>query len=238
MQLLRSILYTAFMMLWVFACGCVYFFICLALPSRHRYRLARFAARVVIGALRPLCGLGYRIEGQENLPAGAHIALWKHSSTWETFAVMFVFPQQVWVLKRELLWIPFVGWTLRLLHAIGIDRRSGPVAVHQILEQGARRLAEGSWVIVFPEGTRMPPGQTRKYGTSGALLAAKTGRLIVPVAHNAGYYWPRRGLLKKPGTIRVVIGKPIDPTGRDPREINAQVQSWIEGTVAKLAPAG
>ncbi len=145
-----------------------------------------------------------------------------------------VFPRQVWVLKRELLWVPVVGWGIRQLHAIAIDRKSGHSAVSQVVAQGRERIAEGDWIIVFPEGTRMPPGETRRYGVSGALLAAETGRLIVPVAHNAGRYWPRRGLLKKPGTIRVVIGEPVVAGGRDVREVNREIQEWIEATVARL----
>ena len=145
-----------------------------------------------------------------------------------------VFPRQVWVLKRELLWVPVVGWGIRQLHAIAIDRKSGHSAVSQVIAQGRERIAEGDWIIVFPEGTRMPPGETRRYGVSGSLLAAETGRLIVPVAHNAGSYWPRRGWLKKPGTIRVVIGNPVAAGGRDPREVNREIQEWVEATVAGL----
>jgi 1-acyl-sn-glycerol-3-phosphate acyltransferase len=142
----------------------------------------------------------------------------------------------VWVLKRELLWIPVVGWGIRLLHAIAIDRGAGHTAVNQVVEQGRQRLAEGDWVVIFPEGTRMPAGQTRRYGVSGALLASQTGRLVIPVAHNAGYFWPRRGWLKKPGTVRVVIGPPILAAGRDPREINAEAQAWIEGQLLRMVP--
>lgn len=145
-----------------------------------------------------------------------------------------VFPRQVWVLKRELLWIPVVGWGIRQLHAIAIDRKSGHSAVGQVVEQGKQRLDEGDWIMIFPEGTRMPHGQTRKYGVSGTLLAAEHNKLIVPVAHNAGSYWPRRGWMKKPGTVRVVIGPPIAAAGRDVRAINKEVQEWIEATVARL----
>ena len=166
---------------------------------------------------------------------GSHVALWKHSSSWETIAMNVIFPRQVWVLKRELEWIPVVGWCTRLLHAIAIDRGSGRAAVNQVVEQGKQRLAEGDWVMIFPEGTRMAPGETRRYGVSGALLAATAGTQIVPVAHNAGYFWPRRGLRKRPGLIRVVIGPPIDCAGRDPREINEEAQRWIEAQVARLA---
>jgi 1-acyl-sn-glycerol-3-phosphate acyltransferase len=168
------------------------------------------------------------------MPEGNHVALWKHSSSWETIAMAVVFPRQVWVLKRELTWIPVVGWGIRQLHAIAIDRKSGHSAVGQVVEQGKQRLAEGDWIMVFPEGTRMPPGQTRKYGVSGTLLARETGHLIVPVAHDAGRYWPRRGLFKKPGRIRVVIGPPISATGADPREVNERAQAWIESTLRSL----
>jgi 1-acyl-sn-glycerol-3-phosphate acyltransferase len=172
--------------------------------------------------------------GTASRTAGNHVALWKHSSSWETIAMAIVFPRQVWVLKRELIWIPFVGWGIRQLHAIAIDRKSGHSAVGQVVEQGKQRIAEGDWVMLFPEGTRMPLGQTRRYGVSGTLLAAETGKFVIPVAHNAALFWPRRGLRKKPGTIRVVIGPPIAVAGRDVREVNLQVQEWIEATVARL----
>jgi len=151
-------------------------------------------------------------------------------------AMMVLFPRQVWVLKRELLWIPVVGLGVRQMHAIAIDRKAGHTAVSQVVEQGKDRLAQGNWVMIFPEGTRMPIGETRRYGVSGTLLAQDAGRLIVPVAHNAGFYWPRRGLMKKPGTVRVVIGAPVDPRGREVRAVNEEIQAWIEATVQKLAP--
>jgi 1-acyl-sn-glycerol-3-phosphate acyltransferase len=138
------------------------------------------------------------------------------------------------VLKQELIWAPFFGWALGALHPIAIDRRGGHTAVGQVLEQGAERLRDGHWVMIFPEGTRMPPGQTRRYGISGTLLAQRNGRLLVPVAHNAGEFWPRRGWRKRPGTVRFCIGPPVDPAGRDPREVNAELQAWIEGKVAEL----
>ena len=186
---------------------------------------------MILTVLRWTCRLDYRVEGRENLPPGNHVALMKHSSSWETVAQAVLFPPQVWVLKRELTWIPFVGWGIRQLRAIAIDRKSGGSAVAQVIEQGKARLAEGEWIVIFPEGTRMPPGETRKYGVSGALLARETGRLIVPVAHDSGDYWPRRGLLKKPGTIRVVIGPPIRAAERKLREINEAAQSWIENKI-------
>jgi 1-acyl-sn-glycerol-3-phosphate acyltransferase len=147
-----------------------------------------------------------------------------------------VFPRQVWVLKRELMWLPVVGTGIWQMHSIAINRKAGHSAVYQVVEQGKRRLAEGSWVMIYPEGTRMPVGQTRRYGVSGTLLSKETGCLIVPVAHDAGYYWPRRGIMKKPGVVRVVIGTPVSAQGRDVRELNAEIQAWVERTVAAIAP--
>lgn len=228
MLFLRSLVFTGFFLLWTFCFGVFFVLASLLLPFRGRFALARAYARSVLTVLRWICGLDYRVEGRENLPAGNHIALIKHASTWETVAQMVLLPPQVWVLKRELLWLPVVGWGLLLLRSIAVNRGAGGSAVKSVLQQGRARLAEGKWVVIFPEGTRMPPGETRRYGVSGALLAADTGRLIVPVAHDAGYFWPRRGLIKKPGVIRVVIGAPIVAAGRDPRDVNAEAQDWIE----------
>jgi 1-acyl-sn-glycerol-3-phosphate acyltransferase len=234
-RVVGSLVFTAFLFLFTFFYAIFFVIACSFLPFRRRFALARFWGRTLLGALKLTCGLDYVIEGSENLPEGNHIALWKHSSSWETIAMAVVFPRQVWVLKRELLWIPFVGWGIRQLHAIAIDRKSGSSAVHQVVDQGKQRIAEGDWVMIFPEGTRMAPGQTRKYGVSGALLAREAGRFVVPVAHNAGHYWPRRGLFKRSGRIRLVIGPPIAAEGADPREINERAQTWIESTLRTLS---
>ena len=228
MQLAGSVLFTLWFFVWTFCYGVFFVVASLLLPFRGRFALARFWGSVLLASLKLLCRLDYRVEGMENLPAGNHVALMKHASSWETFAQAVILPPQVWVLKRELMWVPFIGWGLKLLRAISVDRGAGAVAVRSVVEQGKARLAEGEWVVIFPEGTRMPPGQTRKYGVSGALLASEAGKMIVPVAHDAGYYWPRRGLYKKPGTIRVTIGPPIETAGRDPRDINIEAQNWIE----------
>ncbi|MCC7462948.1 MAG: 1-acyl-sn-glycerol-3-phosphate acyltransferase [Gammaproteobacteria bacterium] len=228
MQLLRSLLFTGFFILWSFLYACFFVLVAPLRPFNARFALARRYARSVLAVLRWTCGLDYRVEGREHLPAGNHVALIKHASTWETVAQMVLLPPQVWVLKRELTWLPAFGWGLMLLRAIAVNRDAGSSAVREVLAQGKARLAEGKWIVIFPEGTRMPPGQTRRYGVSGALLAAANDRYVVPIAHDAGYYWPRRGLLKRPGVIRVVIGPPISTAGRDPREINAQAQEWIE----------
>jgi len=237
MQYLRSMLFTALL----FASTLLYAFVVLAvawLPPQKLYAVARSWSRLQLWLLNVLCGLRYVVRGQENIPDDNHISMWKHSSAWETIAQMIIFPPQAWVLKRELMWIPIVGWAIRCLHPIAIDRKAPNAAVNQVLAQGRARLEEGLWILIFPEGTRMPIGQTRRYGASGALLASRCGRKIVPVAHNAGVFWPRRGWLKKPGVIEVVIGPPIEAAGREPRELNGVAQAWIEGTVASLPGAG
>jgi 1-acyl-sn-glycerol-3-phosphate acyltransferase len=233
MQWLASAVYTAFLFLstavfaaLVVACG--------VLPYRWRYAVTRAWARTQLAALRLICGLDYVVEGREHIPAGNHISMWKHSSAWETIAQAVIFPPQAWVLKREILWIPIVGWGTWLMRPIAIDRSARRSAVHQVVEQGRARLAAGLWIVIFPEGTRVPIGRRGRYGISGALLAARTGRLIVPVAHDAGRYWARRGLLKKRGTIRVVIGPAIATAGRDPRAITAEVQAWIDARTTEL----
>ena len=234
LQWAGSLFFTAFLFAWTFLYAIPFVLASLLLPFPRRFALVRIYAAAILWVLKWSCGLTHRIEG-EPLPPGAHVAFWKHSSSWETIAMMCVFPRQVWVLKRELLWIPVVGLGVRQMHAIAINRRAGHSAVAQVIEQGRDRLAEGDWVIIFPEGTRMPAGETRRYGVSGTLLAQQSGCLIVPVAHDAGHYWPRRGLRKRPGVIRVVIGAPRSPAGREVRDVNEEIQGWVETTVRALA---
>jgi 1-acyl-sn-glycerol-3-phosphate acyltransferase len=232
MQLFKSLLFTAYMM--VSACLVGGFMgLCFWLPYRAQFAMARGWARHQFWMLDKICGLNYTVQGRENIPTGNHIVMSNHTSAWETMAQFMLFPAQVWVLKRELLWIPFVGWGLAVLRPIAINRGAGHRAVNQVVEQGKVRLADGLWVIIFPEGTRVVAGESRKFGISGALLATATGKLLVPLSHNAGDFWARRGILKKPGTIRVVIGKPIDPAGKDPRALTEEVRQAIE---AGLAP--
>jgi 1-acyl-sn-glycerol-3-phosphate acyltransferase len=130
--------------------------------------------------LKTLCGLQHVVEGRENIPPGTHVSMWKHSSAWETIAQAAIFPPQAWVLKRELMWIPLVGWAVSCLKPIAINRKAGATAVTQVIEQGTQRLRQGLWILVFPEGTRVAVGETRKYGVSGALLASRAGCKIVP----------------------------------------------------------
>ena len=236
MQLFRSVLFTTYMM----ASACLFGTVMALgfwLPYRAQFAIARSWARILLWLLRRLCGLSYVVEGRERIPAGNHIVMSNHTSAWETIAPFLIFPPQCWVLKRELLWIPFVGWGLKLLKPIAINRGEGHRAVNQVIDQGSARLADGLWVIIFPEGTRVIAGETRKFGVSGAMLSIASGKSLVPLSHNAGTFWPRRGFLKQPGTIRVVIGKPIVPAGKDPRQLNDEVKRAIEAGLARIGSA-
>ena len=233
MLLMRSVLFAAGMTLLSvpFSAAAL---LALLIPYRLRYALVSQWTHWNLWWLDKTCALNHVVHGEENIPAQASIILCKHESAWETLALQRYFRPQVWVLKRELLWIPFFGWGLATLRPIAIDRRSGRAALDQILAQGRARLADGCWVVIFPEGTRVAPGARRRYGSGGAMLAAKTGTPVVPVAHNAGDYWPRNGFIKRPGTIELAIGPPIDSTGRSASEINALAEQWIESTVQAI----
>jgi 1-acyl-sn-glycerol-3-phosphate acyltransferase len=204
------------------------------LPFVWRYRFVSLWSRFNVGWLRISCGISYRVRGQEHIPAGPAIIMAKHQSTWETLALQIIFPPQVWVLKRELLHVPFFGWGLAVLEPIAIDRSAGRTAVRQVLEEGTARLRAGRWIVIFPEGTRVAPGVRGRYGIGGAMLAARSGYPIVPVAHNAGEFWSRKALLKRPGMVEVVIGPVIEPGDRSPGELREAVEEWIEGEMARL----
>ena len=193
-----------------------------------RYWLISGWSRAVIFMARTILGIRWRVEGRENLPSRPSVILAKHQSAWETMAFQIIFPPQVLVLKRELLWIPFFGWGLALMSPIPIDRGRGMAALRAMARRGRQRLAQGFWVVVFPEGTRVAPGKTRDYQPGGAWLAAAAGAPVVPVAHNAGLLWPRYAFIKRAGTVTVRIGPPIDTANRDPKTINELAKTWIE----------
>ncbi len=205
------------------------------LPFRLRYRVATQWGRLSLAWLSLTCRLTYQVTGAENIPDETGIVLCKHQSTWETLAMQTIFPPQVWVLKRELLWLPFFGWALAALKPIAINRKAGRKAVEQLVQQGTERLAQNLWVIVFPEGTRIAPGQRGRYRIGGAVLAERSGFPVVPVAHNAGEFWPRHGFVKRPGIIQVVIGPTIMVGGKQAAEILREAEDWIEGTMQKIS---
>ncbi len=199
------------------------------LPRIARYRIISGWSRLVVKLARALCGIRWQVEGREHLPAHPAVILAKHQSAWETLAFQEIFPPQVLVLKRELLWIPFFGWGLALMSPIAINRANGRAALRDIARRGRERLAQGFWVVIFPEGTRVRPGERRAYQQGGAWLATQCGVPVVPVAHNAGRLWPKNAYLKRPGTVTVRIGPPIATAGRDAKDISADAEAWIEG---------
>jgi len=199
-----------------------------------RYRIISQWAKLMLPLLQLVCGIRHEVRGLENIPKEPCIVLCKHQSAWETLALQQIFPPQVWVLKRELLWIPFFGWALALTSPIAIQRSDGKGAIRQLLKQGKARLAQGFCVVIFPEGTRVPFGQRGKYKIGGALLAASSGVPVVPVAHNAGRLWGRHAFSKHPGLITMSIGAPIETTGLKAEEINQRVEAWIENEIQQL----
>lgn len=205
-------------------------------PHSWRWAVAKAWANFCLWAGRVVCGLDVTTEGRENIPDEPAVFLIKHTTALETYWQIAALPTSAWVLKRELLYLPVFGWALGLvMKAIAIDRGAGGAAVKQVIAQGKERIAAGLSISMFPEGTRMPPGETRRYGVSGAALASETGCPVVPVAHNAGDLWPKRGMVKTPGKIRFCIGPPIDPGGRYPRETNVLAQNWIESRMLEIS---
>lgn len=185
-----------------------------------------------------ICGMKVVVEGRENIPDTPSVIMIKHTTALETYGHVPLFPKTCWVVKRELLWTPLVGWAIGLaFDPIAINRRRGRSAVTQVIQQGKERLANGIWVTIYPEGTRVQPGETRKYGISGAALAQEAGVQIVPVAHNAGDLWRRREFTKRPGTVRFVIGPPIDASTQSPKETSLIVQDWIESKMREISTA-
>lgn len=207
------------------------------LPRRARWYVISGWARVMLRVTRWLCGVRWTVEGRDRLPAGPAVILSKHQSAWETLAFQSIFPPQVYLLKRELLWIPFFGWGLALMSPIAIDRAKGRVALKTLARQGRERLAQGFWIVVYPEGTRMAPGKRGKYQLGGAWLAVQAAVPVVPVAHNAGLLWPRNGFMKRAGLVTVRIGPAIATAGRRAEEVNAEAEAWIEGQQKALCPS-
>jgi len=204
------------------------------LPPMMRYRIISGWARLFVRVAAVLCGVRYRVEGRGNIPRDPVVFMSKHQSAWETLAFQAILPPHVMVIKRELLWIPFFGWGLAMMSPIAIDRSAGRQALKQIQEQGKERLADGFGVVIYPEGTRIAPGKTGRYHTGGAWLAVKAGAPIIPIAHNAGYLWPRNSFVKRPGLITVSIGPPIPTEGRRSDAVTDETAAWIEREVERI----
>ncbi len=244
MALIRSGIHMLWMLLTVIP---VAFWMVATAPfsgAKHMYESAKVFLACAVYGLRTLCGVNWRISGMENLPgvdaAGRvlpAILLVKHQSTLETFLMPLIMPRPLaYVFKKEILYIPFFGWGIARCDMIHIDRKQGKLAFQKVVEQGRRLLGEGNWVIMFPEGTRIPRGKVGSYKLGGARLAVETGVPVVPIAVTSGKCWPRRGFIKYPGMVDVSIGKPIASIGREPDDLMQQVQTWIESEMQRLDP--
>ena len=227
---IRSSIYYLFMSISLIA-----MFLCLIIvfPFDYKYRagLIRSWAKLQMSLLKVFCGLSYEVQGDESLPSGPYIALPKHQSTWETIASNFLFTRPAWVFNSDLFKIPVFGWGLYLTNPVGIDRGTPRAALNQLVVKGGELLKQGRTMVIFPEGTRVPPGERVKFEPGGSLLAVKTGTPVVPVAHNAGEFWPKESFRKYPGHIKVIIGPVIESKGLKARELNEKVETWINTTM-------
>jgi len=231
MTIVRSFLFSA-----GFLVSLILFFILLLfifpLPVLRRYAILSYWARFILWWLKLTCKIDFEIKGAENIPHDPLVVLSNHQSTWETIALQKILPPQTWVLKRELLRLPIFGWCLAALKPVAIDRSSKIKALQQVLNQGKDRLITGLCVIIFPEGTRVAVGETRRYSIGGAKLAKHAGYPVLPVAHNAGQYWPKKGFVKRAGTIYISIGQPIDTADKTAQEITQIVETWTRSELA------
>jgi 1-acyl-sn-glycerol-3-phosphate acyltransferase len=235
MSLLRSLIFALFQSL-LTAVYAVLVLLLFWLPPLPRFRFITGWCWLNLFGARWICGIRQRVVGAENIPPRAtpHIVMSKHSSTWETLALNFLFPPLAFVAKKELLSLPFFGWAFKLASPIIIDRKAGKDAMVQMAEQGRVRIEQGFWIVIYPEGTRIRAGTRARYKTGGARLAIALGVPVVPVAHNAGYLWPKGVLGKRSGTVTVSIGPPIRPQGSDMQRLTSEVEQWIEDEVARL----
>jgi len=235
MSALRSLLFALYQMI-VTAIYATLVLLLFWLPPLPRFRFITGWCLLNLVGARLICGIRHRVIGAENIPprADPHLVMSKHSSTWETLSLNFLFPPLAFVAKKELLSIPFFGWAFTLASPITIDRKAGHDAMTQLVTQGRERLRQGFWIVVYPEGTRIRAGTRAHYKSGGARLAIALGIPIVPVAHNAGYLWPKGVLGKRAGTVTVSIGPPIRPQGDDMQRLIGEVESWIENEVARL----
>ncbi|NSL53726.1 lysophospholipid acyltransferase family protein [Uliginosibacterium aquaticum] len=236
MNLLRSLVFALFL-LFVFLPFTGFVALTRWMSLRQRYDFVTgWNARYTLGAFRRLLGITHRVQGLENIPAEPVVFLAKHQSAWETLALAAFLPPSAYVAKRELLRIPFFGWGMAQMPIVTIDRSAGKDALRQVVEQGGALMNEGYSVVIFPEGTRTAVGGQRRYKIGGATLAVETGRKVVPIAHNAGEFWPRNAFVKRPGEITVSIGPAIETAGRSAETVNAEAAAWIEGEMHRLFP--
>jgi 1-acyl-sn-glycerol-3-phosphate acyltransferase len=240
MAALRSIVHAIWMLITVVPWGVMMVVVSPFTSSVALYRLAVGWLTLCMVGLRVICGVRWRVSGRENLPDGKTspaVLLVKHQSTLETFLMPMLMPHPLaYVFKRELLYVPFFGWAMGRLDMIHIDRSQRTQAFAKVVEQGKRLLAQGIWIIMFPEGTRIPRGQKGVYKHGGARLAVETGAPVIPIAVSSAKCWPRKAFIKYPGVVDVSIGKPIESQGREPDDLMREVQTWIEAEMRRLDP--
>jgi 1-acyl-sn-glycerol-3-phosphate acyltransferase len=229
----RSALYFLFMLV-VTPIVAALMIVCIPLGYRVEHALTRGWCKLMLGAARLLCGLQYRVLGVEQWPRRAAVVLSKHQSAWETIFLNAFCPRPVFVIKRELVLVPFFGWGLAMIKPISIDRKAGRDALNQVIEQGTQRLRDGHWVVIFPEGTRVAVGARKRYGIGGATLAVRAAAPVVPVAHNAGYFWARNAFTKRPGLITISFGPAIATENRTPADVIEETERWIEAEVQRI----
>ncbi|ACB32488.1 phospholipid/glycerol acyltransferase [Leptothrix cholodnii SP-6] len=239
---LRSFLYLLFLIVTVMPWAIVAVVASIGVRGTPLYWLCTGWLRLAIWGARRICGVQYRVQGLENVPSAANgraavILVPKHQSTWETFAFPAIMPHPLaYVFKRELLYIPFFGWAIARLDMVHINRARQSEAWRKVVEQGTQIMAGGTWMIMFPEGTRTPRGSQGAYKTGASRLAVATGTPLVPIAVTSARCWPRKSFLLRPGVIDVSIGKPIEPAGRRPDDLMREVEAWIEGEMRRLDP--
>ena len=235
MLFLRSILYLLLACLITAPFG-LFVTLSVVLPMRVRFQLIAIWRTLFMALCRYVLGIRYEVIGRENIPAIPSVIISKHQSAWETVSLQAIFPPLVFVLKKSLLMIPFLGWAFAAVKMISIDRSAGKDALRQVIDQGCERLKAGYWVVIFPEGTRVAPGESRRFKPGGANLAVAAGALVVPVAHNAGEFWAKNAFIKTPGMITVSIGPAIDPKGKTAAEVTALAEQWIESEMRRISP--
>jgi 1-acyl-sn-glycerol-3-phosphate acyltransferase len=236
MTFARSLAYMVFLVVTVipYALCCILW---APLPLAWRYRLTLGWPRMALWGATWILGIRYQTKGFDHLPEGPAIILSKHQSAWETLYFAVRLPRDVvFVYKKELHHVPFFGWSLALLRMIPIDRTKGRESFDQVVRIGGQRLAEGRWPVLFPEGTRVAPGEEGRYKQGGALLSCRTGVPVIPVAHNAGECWPRNAFIKTPGLVTVSFGPPLSPENQTPARLNRAVHDWIEAEMRVLNP--
>ncbi|MBA4262827.1 MAG: 1-acyl-sn-glycerol-3-phosphate acyltransferase [Comamonadaceae bacterium] len=240
MNAIRSVVHLLFMVITVIPWALAVVVAAPFLNSSQIYWMCARWLKLSVDSGTAILGIHNKVIGFENLPVGSTapaVLLVKHQSLWETFSMAALMPHPLaFVFKKELLYVPFFGWAMGRMDMIHIDRSKRAQAFNKVVEQGQRLLDQGTWVIMFPEGTRIPRGQKGQYKNGGTRLAVATGAPVIPIAVTSAKCWPRKAFIKTPGTVEFSIGKPISSVGREPDELMREVEAWIEAEMRRLDP--